>query len=150
MVKSGTRHDNIAFPISTAYKHFLITVFLKILLNWSIDKRYMCVKQYTKQLYCCNTYEELIQTWSSRYLKTYLITIRTQNFKWFKISFLSKENWPFDVVWPFLWTNYKTYHLKGNLISISINQIARIYMKVVTDWMTRCRLLLQKFTGHIS
>ena len=33
-----------------------ITVFLGILLNWSIDRRYMCVKQYTKYLYCCNTW----------------------------------------------------------------------------------------------
>ena len=51
LVKSGTRHDGIDLlppPVSTAYVHYVITLFLRILLNWSNDRRYMCVKQYTK------------------------------------------------------------------------------------------------------
>ena len=35
-------------PFSTTYVHYIITVFLNPL-NWSIERRYMCVKQYAKK-----------------------------------------------------------------------------------------------------
>ena len=56
---TNPKGDQACLPFTSSplptYVHQKVTVFLRIPLNWSIDRRYMYVTQYTKFLYCCNT-----------------------------------------------------------------------------------------------